>query len=116
MASTQERNTFESTLDTGLEEEPASQMQSEFDPEEHISFKKPCSVLTMENLGLADDLGISPVAVTHPFPLFSPEAVRIMQTEIAKSEVKRDHHFTSNIATSQLRGYARKHAPFTYAA
>ncbi|KAF2022569.1 hypothetical protein EK21DRAFT_83034, partial [Setomelanomma holmii] len=55
-------------------------------------------------------------AVTHPFPLFSPEAVRIMRAEIAKPEVRSDHHFTRNLATSQLHGYAQKHAPFTYAA
>jgi hypothetical protein len=64
----------------------------------------------------ADNVGVSPVAVTHPFQLFSPEAIRIMRTEIAKPEVKVNHQFASNIANAQLRGYARQHAPFTYAA
>ncbi|KAH3938362.1 hypothetical protein HBH98_255490 [Parastagonospora nodorum] len=69
----------------------------------------------MKDLGL-DDVGVSPVAVTHPCPLFSPKAIQIMRAEIAKPEAQRDYQFASSVTDVQLRGYARKHAPFTYAA
>jgi hypothetical protein len=90
------------------------QIRSRFDPEKHIIFKEPCGVLTMKDIGLADDAGVSAVAVSQPFSLFSAEAVQIMRTEIAKPEVRNGYQFASNIANSQLRGYARQHAPFTY--
>ena len=70
----------------------------------------------MKDIGFADNTGISPVAVTQPFKLFSPETIRIMRSEIAQPEVTNSHTFSSNIAAAQLRGYARAHAPFTYAA
>jgi hypothetical protein len=90
------------------------QIYSQFDSDKHIIFKEPCGVLTMENIGLADSAGVSSVAVTDPFSLFSAEAIQIMRTEIAKPEVRSGYQFSSNIADSQLRGYARQHAPFTY--
>jgi hypothetical protein len=99
-------------LDEGL----LAQDTTKFDPERHIAFKEPSSILMMKDIGFAEDVGVSPVAVTQPFQLFSPEAIQIMRSEIARPEVKADHHYASNIASAQLRGYARKHAPFTYAA
>ncbi|KAJ4370483.1 hypothetical protein N0V83_005003 [Neocucurbitaria cava] len=87
-----------------------------FDPEKHLTFNEAPEFLTMKDIGLAEDIGISPVAVTQPFQLFSPEAIQIMRSEISKSEVTKNHTFSSNIAAAQLRGYARDHAPFTYAA
>jgi hypothetical protein len=94
----------------------APQTSPLFDPEKHIAFKDPPSIFTMQDIGFADDLGVSPVAATQPFLLFSPEAIQIMRSEIAKPEVRMGYQFSSNIANPQLRGYARKHAPFTYAA
>jgi hypothetical protein len=87
-----------------------------FDPKKHIAFDKPPSTLMMKDIGYADDVGVSPVAVTQPFQLFSPEAINIMRSEIAKPEVRARYHYSSNIANAQLRGYAREYAPFTYAA
>ncbi|KAL5117196.1 hypothetical protein ACEQ8H_004885 [Pleosporales sp. CAS-2024a] len=87
-----------------------------FDPDKHITFQEAPDVLMMKDIGYAEDVGVSPVAVTQPFQLFSSEAIRIMRSEINKAEVKDNHHYASNIANSQLRGYARQHAPFTYAA
>jgi hypothetical protein len=87
-----------------------------FDPYQHVIYKDPPTVLSMKHFGFAKDVGVSPVAATLPFPLFSSEAIQIMRSEIAKPEVRAGYHFSSNIANSQLRGYAREHAPFTYAA
>jgi hypothetical protein len=100
------------TLEAGL----MAHSTTVFDPVRHIAFEKPPDILTMNDIGFADDVGISPVAVTQPFQLFSPEAINIMRSEIAKPEVMANHHYASNIASAQLRGYAKQHAPFTYAA
>jgi hypothetical protein len=93
-----------------------SEFMPRFDPDKHLIFEAPPTILSMKHFGFANDVGVSPAAVTLPFPLFSPEAIRVMRSEIAKPEVKRGYQFSSNIANSQLRGYARDHAPFTYAA
>jgi len=95
---------------------PCAQGAVVFDPEKHLVFKHVPPTLTMQQIGLPNDIGVSPVAVTEPFPLFSPAAVEMMRSEIAKPEVVQNHTFSSNIAANQLRGYAREHAPFTYAA
>ena len=87
-----------------------------FDPDRHLAFQDPPKILTIEDIGYSNNAGVSPVAVTQPSQLFSPEAIRIMRSEIAKPEVIRNHTFCSNIAANQLRGYARDYAPFTYAA
>lgn len=87
-----------------------------FDPEQHLVFKQTPDILTMQDIGIAPDVGVSPVAVTQPFPLFSQEAIRIMRSEIFKPEVTQNYSFSSNLAAAQLRGYARDHAPFTRAA
>jgi hypothetical protein len=100
------------TLEAGL----AAQDTTAFDSVQHIAFKEPPDILTMNDIGFGDDVGISPVAVTQPFQLFSPEAISIMRSEIVKPEVMANHHYASNIANDQLRGYAKEHAPFTYAA
>ncbi|RMZ74005.1 ubiquitin-conjugating enzyme e2 [Pyrenophora seminiperda CCB06] len=87
-----------------------------FDPEKHLVFKDMPKITTMEEIGLPKDLGVSPVAVTGAFPLFSLEAINMMRSEILAPKVQQDYNFSSNIAASQLRGYARDQAPFTYAA
>jgi hypothetical protein len=112
------RSSTNSFLDqaAAVEEGQMAQDSPRFDPNRHITFEEPSDILMMKDIGYAEDVGVSPVAVTQPFQLFSPEAIRIMRSEIARPEVKEDHHYASNIANSQLRGYARKHAPFTYAA
>ncbi|KAH7355837.1 hypothetical protein BKA66DRAFT_389040, partial [Pyrenochaeta sp. MPI-SDFR-AT-0127] len=87
-----------------------------FVPEKHLAFKEAPKVLTMQDIGYPENVGVSSVAVTQPFELFSHEAIQIMRSEIFRPEVTENHTFSSNIAASQLRGYARDHASFTYAA
>lgn len=95
---------------------PSPQGAMAFNPEEHLLFKDMPSILSMQDIGLPNDLGVSTVAVSEPFPLFSPEAVNMMRSEVLQPEVLENFSFSSTIAASQLRGYARDHAPFTYAA
>ncbi|KAF2710573.1 hypothetical protein K504DRAFT_265874 [Pleomassaria siparia CBS 279.74] len=85
-----------------------------FDPKKHLAFTPPTKVTTMEEIGYAEDTGISPVAVSQPFQLFSPEAIQQMRAEIFQAEVMENCSYSSNLAARQLRGYASKYAPFTY--
>ncbi|KAI9718332.1 MAG: hypothetical protein M1828_006734 [Chrysothrix sp. TS-e1954] len=86
----------------------------DFDPEKHLAFKTPSEIITMPDIGYPEDTGVSPVAVSQPFQLFSDEAVEVMRESIFKPEVMENCKFSSNIAPCQLRGYATKYAPFIY--
>jgi len=70
----------------------------------------------MEDIGLPMTYGISPVAVSEPFRLFTEEAVNIMRAEILADEVQNSYSYTSDIAPKQIRGYAPKHCKFVYEA
>ncbi|KAL5386739.1 hypothetical protein PMIN06_010543 [Paraphaeosphaeria minitans] len=83
-----------------------------FDPARHLARAFPEEKMSMQELGFAEDIGVSPVAVSVPFQLFTPEAVNIMRDEIFCVPDK--YKFSSNIAKSQLRGYAKDCAPFTW--
>ncbi|KAF1971371.1 hypothetical protein BU23DRAFT_471008 [Bimuria novae-zelandiae CBS 107.79] len=85
-----------------------------FDPARHLVGDLPAKKKSMKDLGFPEDIGVSPLAVSEPFQLFTVEAVEIMREEILN--VPEKYKFKSNIARSQLRGYAKDCAPFTYAA
>ncbi|CAJ2501263.1 Uu.00g041160.m01.CDS01 [Anthostomella pinea] len=86
----------------------------EFDPDLHLSFKEAPKVHTMTDLGLPEDTGISPIAVSEPFPLFTFDAVMRMRQEILSPEVLGNCQYSSNLAQCQLRGFVNKYAPFVY--
>lgn len=79
-----------------------------FNPSKHLMFEEPTHIHTMEDLGFPSSSGVSPVAVSEPFHLFSEEAVNIMRSEILDPEVQEKYSYTSDIAPKQLRGYAPK--------
>ncbi|KAK7555915.1 hypothetical protein IWX49DRAFT_612085 [Phyllosticta citricarpa] len=87
---------------------------TEFQPEKHLAYKEKAEVIMMKDIGYPEDRGISPVAVSKPFPLFSQEAVHEMRSEIFQKEVVENCSCSSNIAASMIRGYVPKYAPFTY--
>lgn len=78
----------------------------QFDPAAHLVGDLPNKKISMKEVGFAEDIGVSPVAVSHPFRLFTQEAVEIMRKEIF--DIPDKYKFQSNIAKSQLRGYARE--------
>ncbi|OTA93849.1 hypothetical protein M434DRAFT_72360 [Hypoxylon sp. CO27-5] len=86
----------------------------EFDPKRHLAFKEVPKVYTMKDIGLPEDTGISPIAVSEPFPLFTEEAVMRMRQEVLSPEVLGNCQYSSNLAQCQLRGFANKYAPFVY--
>jgi hypothetical protein len=79
-----------------------------FDPSKHLEYSEPEYIHTMEDLGFPPSRGVSPVAVSEPFPLFSREAIDIMRSEILSKEVQEKYSYSSDIAAKQLRGYAPK--------
>lgn len=79
-----------------------------FNPSKHLAFEEPKKVHTMEDIGYQASNGISPIAVSEPFPLFSEEAVDMMRAEILDPEVLEKYSYTSDIAPKQIRGYAPK--------
>ena len=78
----------------------------DFDPERHLAFKAPERVYTMKDLCLPENNGVSPIAVSEPFRLFTEEAVLRMRAEVLSKEVLANCQYSSNLAQCQLRGFA----------
>lgn len=79
-----------------------------FNPEVHLVYQAPEKVYTMEDLALPANSGVSPIAVSEPFPLFSQDAIDKMRAEVLSDVVMEQFSYTSDIAPKQLRGYAPK--------
>lgn len=77
-----------------------------FDPSKHLAFEEPKHIYTMEDIGYESTSGVSPVAVSEPFRLFTEDAVDIMRSEILDPEVVSKFSCSSDIAAKQIRGYA----------
>ncbi|KAI9899855.1 hypothetical protein N3K66_004117 [Trichothecium roseum] len=84
-----------------------------FDAQKHITFTPPANIVTMKDIGL-EGHGISPNAVSDPFPLFSEEAVRQIRAEVFSEECLRDRQFCSTFNKNMVRGMGPALAPFTY--
>ncbi|CAD6448068.1 4b165af3-a11f-449d-9a36-0b7041e3eaf1 [Sclerotinia trifoliorum] len=87
-----------------------------FHSESHIQYEEPSYIHSMEEIGYSATSGVSPIAVSEPFRLFTEEAVNIMREEIFDKEVQEKYSYTSDIAPKQLRGYAPDHGKFIYEA
>lgn len=78
---------------------------SAFQPDQHLAFQPPESIISMKDIGYDEGVGISPMAVSQPFQLFSPEAVQNFRNEILSPKVLEKYSCKSNIAASHLRGF-----------
>ncbi|KAK5655763.1 hypothetical protein OQA88_5300 [Cercophora sp. LCS_1] len=85
-----------------------------FDASKDLCFSPPSKTYTMTDISLPADIGVSPLAVSEPFPLFTPAAVKRMRDEVLSPAVFNNCQYSSNIAMCQLRGYADKYTPFIY--
>ncbi|KAA8898758.1 hypothetical protein FN846DRAFT_200119 [Sphaerosporella brunnea] len=92
---------------------PTSYFKSPFDPSRHLAYNAMPSRHTMSEIGY-ENTGVSQIAVSEPFELFTPEAVRTMRNEVLSDEVWDNCRFASSIAACQLRGMAPKYAKFVY--
>ncbi|KAL4938274.1 hypothetical protein BDV06DRAFT_231967 [Aspergillus oleicola] len=91
---------------------PPSEKRS-FNPSEHLVYEPPTKIHKMGDFGL-EGAGISPNAISKPFPLFSEDAIRQMRNEIFSDEVMRDCQFRSDFCENMVRGMGHGRAPFTY--
>jgi hypothetical protein len=66
----------------------------------------------MADLRLGEQ-GISPVAISEPFPLFTEEAIRQMRREVFSETVLARHQYASSFCENMVRGmcpgYVRIH-------
>jgi hypothetical protein len=79
-----------------------------FDPTKHLSFSEYPNSLSLKDIGLPEDVGISPFAVSDPFPMFNEEAIRIMRGEIFTNEVWENCMHSTDFAGCQLRAHCPK--------
>ena len=79
-----------------------------FDATKHIDFVPPSRVHTMQDLNFPESAGVSPVAVSEPFHLFTPDAIHQMRAEVLSSKVWDNCQYSSNLAQCQLRGFASR--------
>ena len=81
-------------------------IEGSFDPKKHLAFTPPSKVYAMTDIGYPEDTGVSPVAVSEPFPLFTTEAIYRMRAEVLSEAVWDNCQYSSNLAQCQLRGFA----------
>jgi len=94
-------------VDPATNLEPKKSMETEeFDPVKHLAFVPPSKIYTMEELDFPQTDGVSPVAVSDPFPLFTQKAIQRMRAEIMSNKVWENCQYSSNLAQCQLRGFA----------
>jgi hypothetical protein len=87
---------------TLLDEARAVQKAS-FDPKKHVAYQRPKKIFSMKEIGL-DGQGISPNAVTDPFPLFTQDAIRQMRSEIFSEDVLENCQYSSPFVSRTVRG------------
>lgn len=79
-----------------------------FDPKQHLTFEPPEHIHMMTDIGYSENLGISPVASSQPFRLFSNEAIQKFRDEIFQPEVMEKCGYSGSLGACYLRGYAAK--------
>ena len=79
-----------------------------FDPEQHLGFTEYPETLSLKDIGRSETAGISPVAVSQPFVLFSEDAVRVMRNEMFTNEIWDNCVYSTDFAGCQLRGICPK--------
>lgn len=80
-----------------------------FDPKRHMNFHSPSKIYTMKEIGL-DGEGISPNAVSEPFPLFTEEAIKYMRSEIFNEPVLENCQYASTFNKNMIRGMGPAYA------
>lgn len=98
--------TSDSFTITALSYEPPEKLPSsaKFEPAKHLAYRARPKQHSMESLGFKEQ-GISDVAVTDPFPLFSKDGIVEFRRDILSTKVQQRYRVTSHMAKSQAREY-----------
>ena len=73
-----------------------------FDAQKHLNFQMPSRTYSMEEIGLGGQ-GVSPVAVSEPFPLFTEDAVKQIRAEVFSKPVLDNCRYASTFNNNQIR-------------
>ncbi|GJC81493.1 hypothetical protein ColLi_04331 [Colletotrichum liriopes] len=84
-----------------------------FYPKKHLHIADPEKIYTMQEIGLGGQ-GISPVAASSPFSIFTPEAIAQMRAEIFSEPVLQSCQYASDFAKNMIRGYGPRLCPFIF--
>lgn len=84
------------------------QENTKFDPKAHLAFEPPEQVIMMKDIGYGENVGVSPVAASQPFPLFTASAVATIRNQILQPEVMEHCRYSGTLGACYLRGYASK--------
>lgn len=98
-----------SCVDPLMQQEEQQFSSTKFDPTRHLDYTPPSKVHSMEELGFDHGIGVSTVAVSEPFPLFSEEAVMKFREEVLNEDVISKFQISSNLSHCQLRGFAHRY-------
>ena len=79
----------------------------EFDAARHLCFEGPKKTYSMKEWGY-EGHGISPIAASDPFPLFTNEAVQQIRREILSKPVLDNYQYESTFCSNQVRGYTQE--------
>ncbi|KAI9147109.1 hypothetical protein HJFPF1_13141 [Paramyrothecium foliicola] len=97
--------------------EARATIPEQWNANKHLVFQPPAHITTMKDIGL-EGHGISPTAVSDPFPLFSQEAILQMRREVFSEEVLANCRYMSDFNANMIRGMGPeddyRRAPFTY--
>lgn len=83
--------------------------ETKFDPKAHLAFEAPEQIIMMKDIGYGENVGVSPVAASQPFPLFTPSAVATFRKQILRPEVMEQCRYSGTLGACYLRGYASKY-------
>jgi hypothetical protein len=93
---------------------PVPYRAPEFDQEKHMCYTPPEKIITLAELNLNPPTATSPIAITAPFPLLSPEGVQALRADIFRPELVAKYGSWKYPGVYRIRGYGPD-APFTYA-
>lgn len=90
----------------GFSSNTSSSGHIDFDPAIHLIHETPSRIYTMNELGYDQNTGISPVAASEPFQLFSKNAIEQFRAEIFHPRVMKECSYSGSLGAYMLRGYA----------
>ncbi|EGU83298.1 hypothetical protein FOXB_06149 [Fusarium oxysporum f. sp. conglutinans Fo5176] len=79
----------------------------EFEAKKHVNFEFPKRTYTMKEWGY-ENQGVSPIAASDPFSLFTEAAVKQVRRELLSEDVLRTCQYASTFTKNQIRGYTQK--------
>jgi hypothetical protein len=94
-------------LPNGLLEAARSTPVEKFDADKHLCFEFPERRYTMEEWGYGGQ-GISPIASSSPFPLYTEGAVKQIRREIFSESVMSNCQYASTFTKNMIRGYTQE--------